>query len=187
MSALKTLLTARLEPCDMTVGLKQSFRDAIAHLPTGVSVITASVEGVYSGMTASAVCSLSMEPQLLLVCIDQRSAMHDAIGRSRRFAVNVLPQGAGRLALAFAKPAITDKFAGIPLLQGSDPPLLRDALSTFTCALHECFPGGDHSIFVGKVEACANRTGSPLLHFRRKFGCFDDPEERLARHAAAEF
>jgi flavin reductase (DIM6/NTAB) family NADH-FMN oxidoreductase RutF len=144
------------------------------------------VKGVRSGMTASTVCSLSIEPLLLLVCIDQRSAMHDAIRRSRRFAVNVLPQGTAQLALTFARSSTTDKFAGVPLLQGSDPPLLRDALSTFTCALHECFPGGDHSIFVGKVEACANRTGSPLVHFRRRFGCFDDPEERLAQHVAAE-
>jgi flavin reductase (DIM6/NTAB) family NADH-FMN oxidoreductase RutF len=186
MSARKTLRTIRREAYSVIGSLKQSFRDAMAHLPTGVSVITTSVEGARSGMTASAVCSLSREPLLLLVCIDQRSAMHDAIQRSHRFAVNVLPQGAARLALMFAGPATTDKFAGVPLLPGSDPPLLRDALSTFTCALQERFPGGDHSIFVGKVEACANRTGSPLLHFRRKFGCFDDPEERLAQQAAAE-
>jgi flavin reductase (DIM6/NTAB) family NADH-FMN oxidoreductase RutF len=170
----------------MIDSLKQNFRDAMAHLPTGVSVITTSVEGARSGMTASAVCSLSSEPLLLLVCIDQRSAMHDAIQRSGWFAVNVLPQGAAKLALVFAKPVTTDKFVGVPLLPGSDPPILRDALSTFTCALHERFPGGDHSIFIGKVEACANRAGSPLLHFRRKFGCFDDPEERLAQRAAAE-
>jgi flavin reductase (DIM6/NTAB) family NADH-FMN oxidoreductase RutF len=112
--------------------------------------------------------------------------MHGAIRRSTRFAVNVLPQGATQLALTFARPSTTDKFAGVPLLQGSNPPLLRDALSTFTCGLQRCFPGGDHSIFVGKVEACASRTGSPLLHFRRKFGCFDDPDERLAQHVAAE-
>jgi flavin reductase (DIM6/NTAB) family NADH-FMN oxidoreductase RutF len=168
----------------MMSGLEQSFRDAIAYLPTGVSIVTTSVNGARLGMTASAVCSLSIEPQLLLVCIDRRSAMHNAIRTSRRFAINVLPQGAVQLALTFARRATTDKFARVPLLHGSDPPLLRDALSSFTCTLHERFPGGDHSIFVGKVEACANRTGAPLLHFRRKFGCFDDPDARLAEHAS---
>ena len=186
MSAPRTWPIGRPEPYGMIGSLKQSFRDAIAHLATGVSVITTSMGEARSGMTASAVCSLSMEPLLLLVCIDQRSAMHNAIQKSRRFAINVLPQGAAQLALRFARPSTTDKFAGVPLLQGSDPPLLRDALSTFICELHECFPGGDHSIFVGKVEACASRAGSPLLHFRRKFGCFDDPDERLAQHVAAE-
>jgi flavin reductase (DIM6/NTAB) family NADH-FMN oxidoreductase RutF len=170
----------------MVGSLTQSFRDAIAHLATGVSVITTSLGGKRAGMTASAVCSLSLEPLLLLVCIDQRAAMHDAIRISNRFAISVLPQGAGQLALRFARPSTTDKFAGVALVEGSDPPLLRDALSTFTCGLQECFPGGDHSIFVGKVEACSSRAGSPLLHFRRKFGCFDDPEERLAQHIAAE-
>jgi 3-hydroxy-9,10-secoandrosta-1,3,5(10)-triene-9,17-dione monooxygenase reductase component len=170
----------------MTGDLKQDFREAMAHLATAVSVITTSVEGTCSGMTASAVCSLSMEPELLLVCINQRAAMHDAVRKCGKFAVNVLPQGAEQLALSFARPSTTDKFAGVPLVPGSDPPLLRDALSTFVCALQECIPGGDHSIFVGKVEACARRAGAPLLHFRRKFGYFDDPEDRLARHAAAE-
>ena len=186
MSAPRMWPIGKPERCAMVGSLKQSFRDAIAHLATGVSVITTSLGGARAGMTASAVCSLSLEPLLLLVCIDQRAAMHDAIRKSNRFAVNVLPQGAGQLALRFARPSTADKFAGVALLEGSDPPLLRDALSTFTCALHDCFPGGDHSIFVGRVEACASRAGSPLLHFRRKFGCFDDPEERLAQHVAAE-
>jgi flavin reductase (DIM6/NTAB) family NADH-FMN oxidoreductase RutF len=169
----------------MTGDLKQDFREAMAHLATAVSVITTSAEGTRSGMTASAVCSLSMEPELLLVCINRRAAMHDAVRKCGKFAINVLPQGAEQLALSFARPSTTDKFAGVPLLPGSDPPLLRDALSTFVCALHECVPGGDHSIFVGKVEACARRAGVPLLHFRRRFGYFDDPEERLW-HAAQE-
>jgi 3-hydroxy-9,10-secoandrosta-1,3,5(10)-triene-9,17-dione monooxygenase reductase component len=170
----------------MDGNLKRDFRDAMSHLATGVSIVTTSVGGVRSGMTASAVCSLSMEPEMLLVCISQRAAMHDAIRKCGKFAVNVLPEGAERLALSFARPSTADKFSGVALLPGSDPPLLRDALSTFVCTLHECLPGGDHSIFVGKVEACAKRAGVPLLHFGRKFGYFDNPEERLARHAAAE-
>jgi flavin reductase (DIM6/NTAB) family NADH-FMN oxidoreductase RutF len=175
-----------LRRMEMTTDLKKDFREAMAHLATAVSVITTTVEGTRSGMTASAVCSLSMEPELLLVCINQRAAMHDAVRRCGRFAVNILPQGAEQLALNFALPSTTDKFAGVPLVPGSDPPLLRDALSTFVCTLHECIPGGDHSIFVGKVVARTRRPGDPLLHFRRKFGYFDDPEERLARHAVQE-
>jgi hypothetical protein len=102
----------------MTGSPKQSFRDAIAHLPTGVSVITTTAEGARSGMTASAVCSLSIEPLLLLVCIAQRSAMHDAIRKSRRFAVNVLPQGAAQLALTFAGPATTASSRELPCCKG---------------------------------------------------------------------
>ncbi len=160
------------------------FRDAISYLATGVSVIATSSKGMRLGMTASAVCSLSLDPRLLLACIATRLATHDAIKQSCQFSVNVLPQGAARLALHFAKPSVSDKFEGVPLLVGSDPPLLRDALATFICDLQECLPGGDHSIFVGKVRACAGRSGSPLLYFRRKFGCFDDPEERLAQQIA---
>ena len=169
----------------MAGNLTHDFRDAISHLATGVSVITTSSNGTRSGMTASAVCSLSLEPLLLLVCIAKRLPTHNAIQQSIRFSVNILPQGAERLALRFANSSATDKFEGVPLVAGSDPPLLRDALATFTCDLQECLPGGDHSIFIGKVATYARRSGSPLLYFRRKFGCFDDPEERLTQHITA--
>jgi 3-hydroxy-9,10-secoandrosta-1,3,5(10)-triene-9,17-dione monooxygenase reductase component len=161
-----------------------AFREAIAHFATGVTIVTTTYEGRPAGMTASAVCSLSVDPVLLLVCIDNRLATHRAIDASRRFAVNVLGEGDEALARRFARSA-EDKFAGVPLVEGSDPPLLAQAIASFVCDVDERVPGGDHSIFVGRVLTCAATPGCrPLLYFRSSFGALRDPHAEFLDEAA---
>jgi flavin reductase (DIM6/NTAB) family NADH-FMN oxidoreductase RutF len=127
-------------------------------------------------MTASAVASLSLEPVLLLVCINQKLRTHVAIENSRRFVVNVLGQGQEELALHFARSG-EDKFAKVPLRSDHELPVLADAIAYFVCDLHERFPGGDHSIFTGLVRECGAVPGKrPLLYFRSQFGALHDPE-----------
>jgi flavin reductase (DIM6/NTAB) family NADH-FMN oxidoreductase RutF len=137
-----------------------AFREAIAHFATGVTVLTTTVDGRPAGMTASAVCSLSLDPILLVVCIDNRLPTHQAIESSRRFAVNVLGEGDEALAQRFAR-AAEDKFAGVGLLEGSDPPVLERALS------------------------CAATPGCrPLLYYRSTFGSLRDPQADFLDEAA---
>jgi flavin reductase (DIM6/NTAB) family NADH-FMN oxidoreductase RutF len=152
-----------------------AFREAISHFATGVTIVTTTFEGRPAGMTASAVCSVSLEPVLLLVCIDNRLATHRAIDASRRFAVNVLGEDGEELARRFARRA-EDKFDGVTLREGSDPPLLDAAIAHFVCDVHERVPGGDHSIFIGEVLTCAAEPGRrPLLYYRSTFGSWRDP------------
>jgi 3-hydroxy-9,10-secoandrosta-1,3,5(10)-triene-9,17-dione monooxygenase reductase component len=161
-----------------------AFREAIAHFATGVTIVTTTYERRPAGMTASAVCSLSVDPVLLLVCIDNRLATHRAIDASRRFAVNVLGEGDEALARRFARSA-EDKFADVPLIEGSDPPLLAHAIASFVCDVDERVPGGDHSIFVGRVLTCAATPGCrPLLYFRSSFGALRDPHAEFLDEAA---
>jgi flavin reductase (DIM6/NTAB) family NADH-FMN oxidoreductase RutF len=160
-----------------------AFREAISHFATGVTVITTVHEGRPAGMTASAVASLSLDPILLLVCIDNRLPTHGAIESSRRFVVNVLGEGQETLALQFARPS-EDKFAGIELKTDHDLPVLDAAIAHFVCDLQERFPGGDHSIFTGLVRACGATPGKrPLLYFRSKFGGLHDAENEALRDA----
>lgn len=162
-----------------------AFREAIAHFATGVTIITTTHEGRPAGMTASAVSSLSLTPILLLVCIDNRLATHKAIDTSRRFAVNVLGEGHEALAKRFARRA-DDKFDGVPLVEGSDPPVLADAIASFVCDVHERVPGGDHSIFIGQVLSCAATPGCrPLLYYRSAFGTWRDPHADFLGEAAS--
>jgi flavin reductase (DIM6/NTAB) family NADH-FMN oxidoreductase RutF len=161
-----------------------AFREAIAHFATGVTVVTTTFEGRPAGMTASAVCSLSLDPILLLVCIDNRLPTHHAIDASRRFAVNVLGERDEAVAQRFARPA-EDKFAGVALIEGSDPPVLARAIASFVCEVQERVPGGDHSIFVGRVLSCAATPGRrPLLYYRSTFGSLRDPQADLLDEAA---
>lgn len=166
----------------MATGVDElAFREAIAHFATGVTVITTVADGKPAGMTASAVASLSVDPVLLLVCINNSLPTHGAIEASRRFVVNVLGEGQEEIALRFARPS-PDKFAGIGLVEDKALPVLADAIAHFVCDVHERFPGGDHSIFTGLVRECAAIRGrSPLLYYRSSFGALRDPNAELLR------
>ena len=149
---------------------QRQYRQAISAFPTGVSVITTLTEGRPVGMTASSVTSLSLQPVLLLACISRRLPSHDAIKSSGRFAVNVLGEGMEKVARCFATPA-ENKFEDIPLVRKHELPVLEWAIAHFVCTLHDCLPGGDHTIFVGEVLDCGHRAGArPLLYFRSDFG-----------------
>lgn len=170
----------------MTSVNADAFRQAMCGLPSGVSIVTTVHEGVRIGMTVSAVCSLSVEPPLLLACIARRAIAHDAIAAAGRFAVSVLAEGAERTALQFARPA-DDKFRGIAIDEIEGLPLVRAATAQFVCRLAERLPGGDHSIFVGEVIVCRRPTGSerPQLYFDRRFRRLHDPESALVHDLAA--
>jgi 3-hydroxy-9,10-secoandrosta-1,3,5(10)-triene-9,17-dione monooxygenase reductase component len=168
-SRAEQVVIARRQP----VG-EAAFRTAIAHFATGVTVITTLNAGQPAGMTASAVTSLSLDPVLLLVCINHRLPTHKAIDNSRCFVVNVLGEQQQELALHFARPS-TDKFADIELDPNYELPVLAEAIAWFVCDVHERFPGGDHTIFTGLVTDCAAKPGRrPLLYFRSGFGTLRD-------------
>jgi 3-hydroxy-9,10-secoandrosta-1,3,5(10)-triene-9,17-dione monooxygenase reductase component len=167
----------------MTIGMgsvdEVAFREAISHFATGVTVVTTMSEGKPAGMTASAVASLSLDPVLLLVCINHKLPTHTAIEQSKRFVVNVLGEGQQDLALHFARPA-PDKFADVTLKPDYELPVLDDAIAFFVCDVHERFAGGDHSIFTGLVRECGARPGRrPLLYFRSGFGALRDQHAEL--------
>ena len=146
------------------------YREAISHFATGVTIITTLKEGKPVGMTASAVTSLSLEPVLLLVCISNKISTHEAIEQSQKFAVNVLGEDDGELAMRFAMP-VADRFLGVELRTEFNLPVIKNAIAHFICDVHERFPGGDHSIFLGEVVDCSFAPESrPLLYFRSKFG-----------------
>jgi flavin reductase (DIM6/NTAB) family NADH-FMN oxidoreductase RutF len=160
---------------------QQLFREAISLFATGVTVITACTADGRAGMTASAVCSLSVNPVQLLVCISDRLPTHSALVQSRRFAVNVLGEDHSEIARRFANPRV-DKFAGVAVSDCDGIPLLNSAIAHFVCDVHERFPGGDHSIFIGNVKKLGLRRGSrPLLYFASQFGSLSGPDEALLK------
>ena len=146
------------------------FREVIGHFTSGVTVITATSDGRDHGMTASAVTSLSLEPPMLLVCLNNRSPTQQAITRSRAFAVSVLAEGQHELAKHFGRRA-DDKFAGVAITRGAGGlPLLRDALAVLECEVSDDIVGGTHRVFLARVMHAVARPGSPLAYFRGSFG-----------------
>jgi flavin reductase (DIM6/NTAB) family NADH-FMN oxidoreductase RutF len=150
------------------------FRRVLGHWVTGVAVVASrKADGAPCGLTANAVTSLSLDPPLILVCVDRSADSHDCIRDAGVFTVNVLGSASERLARRFAAWDITDKFAGVayrPAASGA--PVLEDALAWVECRVRETFPGGDHTIFVGEVLAGDAREGEPLLYYRGGYGRF---------------
>ena len=143
------------------------FRSVMGHFATGVTVVTVSTPAGPVGMTANAVCSLSLEPLLLLVAFDNEARTLPAVRATGRFGVNVLGAGQEDLARLFAsKLPESDKFAGVPHTVHDGIPVIEDVLAWVGCRLERLIPGGDHTIGIGAVEAAEAGAGEPLLWFR---------------------
>jgi len=153
------------------------FREAMKRFASGVTIVTTiDADGEWKGFTASAFCSLSLEPPLVLVCQARTSSSHDAFMECDRFLVNILDRRHEELALRFAGSG-GDKFtgAGFEPSRVNDLPALPDALATLGCEVRDRHDGGDHVIFVGSVYSCRVRSGAPMLHFDSRFHSLAEP------------
>jgi flavin reductase (DIM6/NTAB) family NADH-FMN oxidoreductase RutF len=146
------------------------FRDVIGHFATGVTIITTREGEVDFGVTVSAVTSLSLEPPMLLVCLNRTSRTQAAVGRARCFAVNILGVHQIELAQRFATPR-DDKFAGLDVRYGPlGNPLIPGAIAHVECEVVEEATGGTHTIFIAEVRHAERFDGEPLLYYRGQLG-----------------
>lgn len=143
---------------------RRDLRQALGQFATGVTVVTTlAPDGRRVGLTANSFTSLSLEPPLLLFCLDRRAPSLPAFVDSSHFAVNVLAADQHHLSRQFAMPA-EDKFAGVDVVDGpGGVPLLEGVLARFTCRHVEHYEGGDHLIFIGEIEEYDSAGGEPLV------------------------
>jgi flavin reductase (DIM6/NTAB) family NADH-FMN oxidoreductase RutF len=142
------------------------FRLAMSHFASGVTIVTTELEGRSFGMTVASFASLSLNPKLVLVCIEKSVKTHDAIAAAGKFGVSILASDQTDISSKFASRA-DDKFTGVEIFRGAlDLPMITGALTTIQCNVQSQLPGGDHSIFVGEVIDIQTREGDPLLYFR---------------------
>jgi 3-hydroxy-9,10-secoandrosta-1,3,5(10)-triene-9,17-dione monooxygenase reductase component len=150
------------------------FREVMGHFATGVAVVTVAGPDGPVGMTANSVCSLSLEPLLLLVCFDNDARTLPVVQERARFGVNVLAAGQEHLARLFASKRVErEKFAGVRHSVHDGIPVIEGALAWVGCTLQRLVPGGDHTIGIGAVTAAElgpARTGEPLLWYRGRYG-----------------
>jgi flavin reductase (DIM6/NTAB) family NADH-FMN oxidoreductase RutF len=146
------------------------FRQCLSQWASGVTVITTRRPGGIHGMTASAFCSVSLDPPLVLVCVDRRNRTHEYLQQQRCFCAHILAEGqeelsqrcAGRLG------ARGNELEGVPYRQGATgAPILEGCVAYLDCTVLHAHDGGDHTIFVGRIEeAGADSNAQPLLYFR---------------------
>jgi flavin reductase (DIM6/NTAB) family NADH-FMN oxidoreductase RutF len=149
----------------------RDFRRVIGLFATGVTVITTRIGDDVHGMTANAFTSLSLDPLLVIVCVDRRARLHPLIQQAGRFAINILHEG---------QEAISRNFAGQPQDTIADmlhfstdegPPLILGCLASVRCDVHEVLDGGDHAIVIGRVtELIRGDVGAhPLIYFAGQY------------------
>jgi flavin reductase (DIM6/NTAB) family NADH-FMN oxidoreductase RutF len=162
---------------------QQQYRDVIGRFATGVAVITARGSDGLGGLTANSLCSLSLDPLLLLVCLDNTARTLPIVRSAGRFAVNVLAHEQHALSGVFAsKRPEQEKFDGVPHSLRGGVPVLDEALAWLICDLHEEHAGGDHTIGVGAVTGMYSREGGhPLVWYRGRYGTIDPREAAEAR------
>jgi flavin reductase (DIM6/NTAB) family NADH-FMN oxidoreductase RutF len=141
-----------------------AFRAAMSGLPTGVTIVTATGPGGPAGATANAVSSLSIEPMMMLACLDRGSRTLLAVQAADSFGVSVLHAGQEPIARAFAtKVPVAEKWAGVAWSERDGVPAIDDALVWLACDLRDVISAGDHVIVTGEVRALEAREGDPLV------------------------
>lgn len=150
------------------------FRNAMSSFATGVTIITVENGGKVHGMTANAFASVSLDPLLVLVCVDNRTLTHDLLHEKQRFGINVLAADQQRISHYYSDPARSyadaEEKAGAHFDRTAHgTPTLHGALAYLECRLHSAQEAGDHTIFVAQVEQAVVRQGAPLLFFRGSY------------------
>jgi flavin reductase (DIM6/NTAB) family NADH-FMN oxidoreductase RutF len=146
------------------------FRRVLSHFASGVTIVTTcDGEQRPTGLTASAFCSVSLDPPLILICVDHKSQSYPHLRESGRFAINILTQGHEQLSRRFASTRL-DKFDGVAFTLGTlGVPLIDAALAHLECRTVSAHVEGDHTIFVGHVEAVTVGEGEPLLYYGGRY------------------
>src|SRR5580693_2111327 len=150
------------------------FRKAMGCFGTGVTILTLDLEGEVHGMTANAFASVSLDPMLVLVCVDHSTRTHAHLHAKKRFGINILRKDQRAISEYYARTerdhehAETEAGARFERTRHGTP-VLHGALAYLECKLRSAEVAGDHSIFIAEVEDVVVREGEPLLFFRGKY------------------
>ena len=151
------------------------FKAVLGRFPTGVTVVTTCDGERPAGLTVNAFASISLDPPLVMASIDRRSHLHDLVARAGFFAANILGAHQQETSRRFAGQT-TDRYERFRQtawhVGRTGAPLLAEAIAWVECRVVQMYPAGDHTIFLGQVEALGSGPGEPLLYYRAGYGAF---------------
>jgi flavin reductase (DIM6/NTAB) family NADH-FMN oxidoreductase RutF len=150
-----------------------AFRAALARFPSGVTIVSVrGADGADHGMTVSAFCSLSLDPPLMLACIDRAATVLPHLRAATMFGVSILAAGQDALSARFADQTV-ERFEGVAFTRSAEGPALIDgAAAHLVCRRVAEHAGGDHVIVVGEVESAQVHGDEPLVYALRHYGRF---------------
>jgi flavin reductase (DIM6/NTAB) family NADH-FMN oxidoreductase RutF len=154
-----------------------TFRKTMRLWATGVTIVTTAHEGVLRGLTVSSFTSVTLEPPLILVCLQKKTETAQLVAQSGIFAVCMLGEASAHLSDLFAgftpTPAGVNRFDGLPLITASTgAPIFAEAMGWLDCRVHSVLDGSTHHIFMGEVLEASGGDESaprPLLYYNRAY------------------
>lgn len=154
----------------------RAFRDTLGCFATGVCIASATGrDGTPVGLTVNSFTSVSLDPPLVLFCLDNRSESLPVFLEAPGFGLSILAVDQKGLSNSFAKAPPALRWYDVPAVRGqSGAPMIKGALATLDCARHAVHEGGDHTILVGRVLGFANRSGAPLLYYRGGYAALEN-------------
>ena len=151
-----------------------AFRSALRRFASGVTIVTVAAGDELHGMTASSFASVSLDPPLVLVCLDKASRTLTLVSETKTFAVNVLRAAQQEVSRAFSRPGLKP-FASVAHRAGRNgAPVLDDAIAVLECTTFRVFEAGDHEVVLGEVTAAATRAGDPLVYYDGAYRSLSD-------------
>jgi 3-hydroxy-9,10-secoandrosta-1,3,5(10)-triene-9,17-dione monooxygenase reductase component len=148
------------------------FREVLGHFATGITIVTATEEGVPVGFSCQSFAALSLDPPMVVLAPARTSTSWPRIRAAGSFCVNILGEHQEAVCRAFAISG-GDKFSGVGWRPGiTGAPVIDNSLAVVECELGDIFEGGDHEIVIGRVVALDVGEGGPLLFYRGGFGRF---------------
>jgi|SRR5581483_68520 flavin reductase (DIM6/NTAB) family NADH-FMN oxidoreductase RutF len=163
----------------------REFRNTLGRFATGVTVITTEKDGQIHGMTANAFLSVSLDPPLVLVSVDNRANMHKLLPESKRYGVSILAHDQEALSNHFARRPVEG--LKIPFVEKHGIPVLDGAVAQLVARVVAIHPAGDHTLYVGHVEHLEWRDEKPLLFFAGQYHHLKIEKPKPATHPEDDF
>ena len=152
----------------------RTFRNAMGRFATGVTVITVEDDDGIHGMTANAFMSVSLDPKLVLVSIDNSASMLEKMKNTKTFGISFLSEDQRYLSMHYARQKLYDKEIDFDIIDGV--PVLRHSLAALACDFYQQIPAGDHTLFLGEVDEILFDDGEPLTFYKGQYGKIEDTE-----------
>ncbi len=147
----------------------EEFRRILGRFATGITVVTSHALGGSHGMTATSFTSVSLEPPLVLVCVDKTANTHDVLLNGERFLVNILASRSDHRDTCINFAGKTKDWSLASWTDTPWGPKIDQAVAVLGCRKTKSWPEGDHTIFIGRVEALGGSPGEPLVYYNRDF------------------
>ncbi|HLR66255.1 flavin reductase family protein [Virgibacillus alimentarius] len=143
------------------------FRDAMGKFATGITIVSIDYGGEILGMTVNAFMSVSLDPKLIAISIDEKASMYNKLQETKKFGVSILAEEQKDISMIFAKQKEKDR--EIPFIRLDDIPVIKDSIATLSCHVKETTKAGDHMIFIAEVTGLTMSEKNPTLFFGGKY------------------